>query len=230
MGIKSIALLFKVVKELGLRSFWKTIRFNIHYFGLKKGCRLPVFVSKNVHFNAMQGEIILDSTNTGHIRIGFGDVGIFDKKYSRTIVLISKGSKVVFKGSCDIGHGSKISIQRGAELILGNYFCITAESTIVCSKKISFGDWVLISWGVQIMDTDFHKIYEDGVRLNVDDGVSIGDNVWINSRSMLLKGCVIPNGCVVGAMSVCNKRYENDNSVIAGVPAKVVKSNITWSR
>ena len=113
---------------------------------------------------------------------------------------------------------------------MGNYFCITAESTIVCSKKISFGDWVLISWGVQIMDTDFHKIYEDGVQLNVDEDVSIGDNVWINSRSMLLKGCVIPNGCVVGAMSVCNKRYENDNSVIAGVPAKVVKSNITWSR
>ena len=230
MGIKSIALLFKVVKDLGLRSFFKTVRFNLHYFGIKKGSRLPVFVSKNVHFNAMQGEIVINSLNTGHVRIGFGDVGIFDKKFERTVLRMSKGAKIIFNGACDIGHGSRISVQSNAELILGNYFCITAQSTIICARKISFGDRVLISWDVQIMDTDFHKIYENNTRMNFDDEVVVGDDVWINSRSMILKGCVIPTGCVVGAGSVCNKKYEKINCILAGVPAKVIRENISWAK
>ena len=229
MGVKSIIILFNVIKKLGLRSFIKTIRFNIYYFGIKKGSRLPIFISKNVHFNKMQGKIIIDTMNTGHIRIGFGDVGVFDKKYDRTVISFSKGSTIIFRGNCNIGHGTKISVQNNAELSFGKYFCVTANSTIICTKKIIFGNNVLISWDVQIMDTDFHKIYKEGVLLNPDEEIIIGDDVWINSRVVILKGCEIPQGCVVGAMTLCNKKYDVINSILVGPSGiRYINNGILW--
>lgn len=227
MGIN----LYKTIRTLGLRSFIKSLKFNLHYFGLKKGCRLPVFVSKNVLFNKMRGEVILDSINTGHIRIGFGSIGIFDRKYDRTVLEFCDGAKIIFCGNCNIGHGSKISVQNNAVLTFGKYFCITSNSTIICAKKINFGNNVLISWDVQIMDTDFHKIYNNGVLQNPDKEILVGDDVWINSRVVILKGSVISNGCVVGAMSLLNKEYKTFNRVLVGVPCHEIRNtNILWER
>lgn len=39
------------------------------------------------------------------------------------------------------------------------------------------------------MDTDFHKIKnEDGVQINTNSPVLIGDHVWIGCRALILKG------------------------------------------
>jgi acetyltransferase-like isoleucine patch superfamily enzyme len=45
---------------------------------------------------------------------------------------------------------------------------------------------------------------------------------------MVLKGAVIPNGCVVAAGSVVTKRFEEENSLIAGTPARVTRTGIEW--
>jgi len=45
---------------------------------------------------------------------------------------------------------------------------------------------------------------------------------------LIPKGTKIRNNCVVGANSLLNKKYDYENVVIAGNPAKVVKENIVW--
>ena len=45
-----------------------------------------------------------------------------------------------------------------------------------------------------------------------------------------LKCAIIPNDCVVGTGAVVTKKFDKSNCVIAGVPAKVVKENISWSK
>jgi hypothetical protein len=60
--------------------------------------------------------------------------------------------------------------------------------------------------------------------------ICFGDNVWIGARVMILKGAVVPNGSVVGAMAMVNKKFDEEHVLIAGVPAKVVRTNIEWRR
>ena len=54
-------------------------------------------------------------------------------------------------------------MQTVGNFIFGNDFTTTAKCNIICEKKISFGDDVLISWDTLFMDNDFHKIFnKDG--------------------------------------------------------------------
>lgn len=113
------------------------------------------------------------------------------------------------------------------ELIFGENFGISAESHIVCSKKIQFGNDVLISWQCLIMDTDFHKVFSKSEQ-NVDQSVCIGNHVWIGCRSTILKGTNIADNCVIAANSnVVRGTYDN-HTIIAGNPAIIVKRDIEW--
>ena len=47
---------------------------------------------------------------------------------------------------------------------------------------------------------------------------------------MILKGSEIPSGSVVGAMSMVNKKFEEENILIAGAPAEKIRSDIEWCR
>ena len=53
-------------------------------------------------------------------------------------------------------------------------------------------------------------------------GVKIGDNCWLDSKVTFLDGSKVGNGCIVAAGSVVTKSFE-DNVIIAGVPAKIIK-------
>ncbi|MDX2172773.1 MAG: acyltransferase [Bacteroidota bacterium] len=53
-------------------------------------------------------------------------------------------------------------------------------------------------------------------------GIKIGKNCWIGSKVTVLDGVEIGNNCVIAAGSVVTKSMPS-NSVIAGIPAKVIK-------
>ena len=52
--------------------------------------------------------------------------------------------------------------------------------------------------------------------------IEIEDNVWIGSKATILGGVKISSGTIVAAGAVVNKPTET-NSIVAGVPAKLVK-------
>ena len=211
-----------------LKLNYNTIYLNFKYFSVKEATKFPILVSSKVYLKAAAGQITIDAPiKAGMIKIGFGDVGIFDHKRSRSIWELN--GSIVFKGKCSIGHGSKISVGKEGKLVLGDNFTISAESSIVAFSKIEFGSNCLLSWDVLVMDTDFHKIKDDtNAVINHPKPILIGDNVWIGCRSLILKGTEIPIGCIIGANSVVSKKLESSRSVYAGNPCKVVKENISW--
>ena len=78
-------------------------------------------------------------------------------------------------------------------------------------------------------DTDFHQYLNarTGEVLPVAKKIIIGNNVWLCQRVLVLKGTVIPDWCVVAAMSLLNKEYCCPNfSVIAGSPGRVLDRQI----
>ncbi len=101
-------------------------------------------------------------------------------------------------------------------------------------KKISFGsepflitigDNVTITPGVKFQTHDggvalFRKEYPG---LNVFGKIKIGNNVFIGEDAMIMYGVSIGDNVVIGARSVVTKDVPS-NSVVAGVPAKIIKS------
>ena len=221
---KKIRRFFEILIKINI----KTIYFNFHYFDFKQAIKFPIFISNHTNLLITKGTVeIKGRISPGMILFGYRNIGIFDKKYSRSIWEV-KG-KVIFNGIANIGHGTKISVGPKGLLTLGYCFNITAESTIVCFNDIAIGNDSLISWDCLIMDTDFHNIYlSDGKRINNDRPIIIGNKNLIFCRSLILKGANLADGSVVAANSVVGKKFDSENSIIGGAPAKLIKDNIKW--
>jgi serine O-acetyltransferase len=57
----------------------------------------------------------------------------------------------------------------------------------------------------------------------------IGKDVYIGPGAVIYGDIIIADGCYIGANAVVNKSFEKPNSVIAGIPAKVIKEDpIHW--
>jgi acetyltransferase-like isoleucine patch superfamily enzyme len=206
----------------------KTIIFNLKYFDFKDAIKFPVLVSYKTYLSKLEGSVeIQGELKRGMITIGFGDVAIFDKKRSRTI--FKNQGKIYFEGKASIGHGAKIGVGHTGELFFGDNFMLTAESEIVCKKKISFGRNCLLSWNILLMDCDFHKIKNsDNKIVNPDKEIIIGNKVWIGARSMIKKGISIADGTIIGSQSVVVKNITTPGQIWAGNPAVLIKENMQW--
>jgi acetyltransferase-like isoleucine patch superfamily enzyme len=207
---------------------FKSLIFNLKYLPFKQAIKFPFLISRKVSLLKTKGEIVIENNiQTGMIQIGYGQIGIFDKKKSRSIWQVS--GKVIFKGKTNIGHGSKISVAEFGLLELGNNFNVTAESSIVAHKHIQFGEDCLISWECLIMDTDFHKIYDKEKKIiNSPTPIIIGKKVWISCRSLILKGTKIADNTIIGGGSLVSKDISNQSGLYAGSPVKFLKKDITW--
>lgn len=206
----------KLQKVLSL-SWFKTLYFNFRFFRFGEAIRFPVLVFNGVKL------IKLD----GHIR--------FDCPLQSGLVHFKKGGSVhlsgtmVFKGSARFGERSGIYIAPNATMTIGDNFIINGSAGINCNKGITFGNNCLISWDVNILDTDFHKIYQHQSVINPDEEIEIGDDVWIGFRTIIMKGTKIGNKIVIGSGSLLNKSYLQSNSIYAGNPAKLVKEDVEWT-
>ena len=121
----------------------------------------------------------------------------------------------------------------GAKITIGNGVGISG-ATIYARKEIAIGDNCAIGGNVKILDNDFHPIdAEERVKLLADPNggnsdlvptrpIYIGKNCFIGCNSIILKGTVIGDNCVVGAGAVVAGKF-GDNCVIAGNPAKVIR-------
>jgi len=98
--------------------------------------------------------------------------------------------------------------------------------------KILVGNDCMFSHEIDVRTTDSHSILNSkGERINPSEDIVVGNHVWIGIRSTLLKGTKIGDNCVIGACSLLTaKTVVSNNCVIAGVPATIVKKDITWKR
>lgn len=111
----------------------------------------------------------------------------------------------------------------------------TFESVyVLCLERcdITIGRGCMFSRGIEVRTSDAHSLIRrrDGRRLNRAASVVVGDHVWVGLGSILNKGTVIPEDCVVGAKSFVNKAFSESGVVLAGTPATIVKRDVTWSR
>lgn len=213
------------IKKLLSIGFIKTMILNFTYFGWGGITHPYIIVSRNTILKKVSGKVFIANKNS-RVYFGFTEVGIFDKKYERSIWCNS--GIIEFYGNTHFGQGTRLS--NSGRIVFGNNFCVNANSTIVCVKEIIFGENVLVSWDVLIMDTDFHKIYlkgnDNSIPINKPKKINIKDNVWIGCRSLILKGTHIQNSTVIAASSTISGIYKEQNVILGS--NRIIKQNITW--
>ena len=163
------------------------------------------------------------------IQIGYSDVGTIDMISNPSIIKICKNGKLTFNGKTHIGAGCNISIESNGVLSFGENVRCTGRSSFIAAKKIIIEDNCLISWDSIFMDTDFHKIILNKIVVNKPSEILIHSNSWIGCRCTVLKGSELPAKSVLGACSVLNKHFKEENCLYVGNPAKIVKRNIKWN-
>lgn len=146
------------------------------------------------------------------------------KSKVETRISLQQNSKIYVKNNFRVGFGTDIRVFKNGKLTLGSGY-INGFSQVVCAENIEIGDDVAIAREVVIRDTDAHEIL-DKEHIKVKP-VKIGNHVWIGAKAMIMKGVTIGDGAIIAAGAIVTKDVPT-NCVVAGVPAKVIKENITW--
>ena len=162
----------------------------------------------------------------GRLWVGTAFVGFLNNK-DHTYLNVRGHLKV--NGNVDIGKGSRFDIGPGAVCDLSSCY-ITGSARFVIMHGLRVGKGCAISWDTEFLDEDFHSLDYDGRRVVEDPAIAIGDRVWIGSGAKILKGTRISAGSVVGANSLVSGVFEEENVLIAGNPARVVKHGVSWGK
>lgn len=121
-----------------------------------------------------------------------------------------------------IGFARSIGVKIGTNV---NFYGMSRHMFGSEPWMISIGNNVYITAEVQFVTHDGGTLI---LRKEIPDlewsaPIKIGNDVYIGIRTIILPGVTIGNRCIIGAGSIVSKSIP-DNSVAAGVPAKVIKT------
>ena len=145
----------------------------------------------------------------------------------------TSGGNIVIKRTPHLINDLVIySNTRNCGLAVGeNFSCVGARIFLYEDKKVCIGKDNQWSFQILIRTSDSHAILDSaGNCINKGGDVIIGEHVWLAAQVRILKGVSIAKGCIVGCGSIVTKTFTDENVIIVGTPAKIVKRNITWSR
>lgn len=218
MNAKNLArLIYR--KERSLSIILSLIRSYIYTFRYNNFSLLPsIYVKWNVKIKGISPE-----------RVKFGR-DIFIGLFSNQLGVSSDAPVKLFLGKNGrLKLGDKVRISKGGYLVVNGYLEIGSNSYlnpevfILANKSVKIGSNCAISWGVQIIDDDLHKLEHT----YTSKGINIGNNVWIGARTTILKGVTIGDGAVIGAGSVVTRSVP-PRVIAAGNPARVIRENVRW--
>lgn len=143
--------------------------------------------------------------------------------------VIELGEKIMVYESCVfLMEGNNSSIQIGNKTTIGSASIFTGES----NTSLQIGEDCMISRQVRMNTSDFHSILEADTnkRINPPGNIFIGNHVWIGREVIIHKDSKILNNTIIGIRSFVNKSFAESNIIVAGTPAKKLKTGVTWSR
>lgn len=126
------------------------------------------------------------------------------------------GENVLIKRNAYFGDGAKIRIGDNSQIGIN---CIM-DNDIIIGNDVTMGPDVIIY-------TSSHEYKELGIPINQQGHkphrqVTIGNNVWIGARCIILPGVTIGDNSIIGANTVVTKDVP-ENAVFCGSSGKVVK-------
>lgn len=110
-------------------------------------------------------------------------------------------------------------------IIIGDN-CVLNGTTIHSRKMVNIGKDCMFGPGVLILDNDSHNTSTNSITRRfgkiAEESVIIGDNVWVGTHSIILKGVTIGDNSIIAAGSVVSKNVPS-NQIFGGNPAIFIK-------
>ena len=205
-------------RYIGKVNWYTFLRANYFSRGIKRntdsyiipfiGTKLLIYPSARIQLD--RGDFIMNYHETNSSIIG-------------TSVILEKNSVIKIVNNFSLLYGADIKVFSNGVLEFGSGYA-NAGIQIRCSQRITIGNNAAIAKDVVIMDSDAHEIDYSGYVMKKP--IFIEDDVWIGTRAMILKGVTVGKGSIVAAGAVVTKSVP-PFSLVAGVPARVVKQNVS---
>ena len=171
---------------------------------------------------------VVEAHASSRIAVAKGDFhfncGWIEKDPFPSLLFLGENARLEVINEFKIYSGSRLYINRGAQLILGSGY-INSNLNLSCFERIEIGFDTAISEGVTLRDSDDHSIGSASQKRT--SPIRIGNRVWIGMNATILKGVHIGDGAVIAAGAVVTKDVP-DRCLAAGVPARVIRENIDW--
>jgi acetyltransferase-like isoleucine patch superfamily enzyme len=137
--------------------------------------------------------------------------------------------------------GEWCNVKRGHYRLTGNnnVIDIGTKTTIngaymLCDAGscIKVGSDCLLSYSLEFRTTDAHSIFDKntGDLLDRPSDINVGNHVWIGKEACILQGVKLADNIIVGMRALVTKCFLDEFTAIAGAPAKIVNSGVTWDR
>ncbi len=124
-----------------------------------------------------------------------------------------------------IGEGTKIvgplrctaELEIGKNCWIGKNFIVNGNGKVIIGNNCDIAPEVNLQTGGHEIGTSERRAGK-GIKFEI----IIGNGCWIGARSTILGGTIIGEGCIVAACA-CVTKSVDDNIMVGGVPAKVLK-------
>ena len=200
---------------------WITF-LRVNFFSQKvKQKRKPLFLNESrtvLQMDEGAKLVLRDRLTTGIKQV--------KRSRSETRILLERNSEMLVNGRFGVFANSYIRVVEGGKLILNGGF-INENVQITVGDIVEIGEDATIGRDVVIRSYDGHTICEQGYKKA--SPIKIGNHVWIGQGATILKGVTIGNGAVVAAGAIVTKDVPA-HTVVAGIPAKVIKEGVKWVR
>jgi acetyltransferase-like isoleucine patch superfamily enzyme len=154
-------------------------------------------------------------------RFEIGDCSIIKSGTNIQCEEFIAGEYLYMSKSVEVGRGGFSN--KEAIVHIGQHVGIFENTLINPNSPVTIGDEVGI--GTEVM------IWTHGAWLDITQGfpsdfgpVSIGNNVWLPARTIMLPNTSVGDNCVIGIGSIITKHIPS-NSMAAGSPCRVLKEN-----
>jgi maltose O-acetyltransferase len=167
-------------------------------------------------------DVLLGRLRATHLRLRGMSVGA--KTRVGPAVRVVRPRCVHLGDRCEIEHNVFLKcVREDASLAVGAFVFIGAGSEIDVAASVTIGPHTLLAPGVFITDHAHNNARglhhdEQGIR---SAPVTIGADVWLGARAVVLAGVTIGDGAVIGAGAVVTRDVA-PYTIMAGVPARVI--------
>lgn len=124
-----------------------------------------------------------------------------------------------------------VDLGRYAMASVGDATSVVNLRLIADRGDVQIGRDCLIAGQVTMNASFQHSLVdaETGDLISERPVMTLGDHVWLGMNTMLVGNCTIGDGSILGAGAVAAGTYP-EMSVVAGNPARVLRSGVTWCR
>lgn len=200
------------------RSWWTYLRINLFSGKVVRGCRHPF---KPLGRTVVQLDEGARLELNAQLATGYR---IVKRSRAESRILLMKDARMTVDGGFELAAQGYIMVRQGGELVLhGGY--LNEHVQIIAGERIEIGEDFTCGRDVVIRNYDGHYLDEPGFRIS--EPITIGKHVWVGQGATILKGVTIGDGAVIAAGALVTRDVPA-HALAAGVPAKVLRENISW--